>query len=135
MKILLRALLLALFVVVMVLAVWQSFWPRGFYDNFPTVSLLPPFNEHLMRDFGFTSLALGVVIGAAAWWLDLRLIVLALVAYLVFAVPHLVFHMAHLEGATSGDIAFLVIALGGSVALPVMTVGVAGRIRQATMES
>ncbi|MGH3532954.1 MAG: hypothetical protein ACRDUT_18910, partial [Mycobacterium sp.] len=40
--------------------------PRVFYDDFPWVSLVPPFSEHLMRDFGAMNLALGVVSLVAA---------------------------------------------------------------------
>jgi hypothetical protein len=133
MRVLLRGLLTALALVVTTLGAWQSFWPRGFYDNFPTVSLLPPFNEHMMRDFGFTSLGLAVVIGAAAFVLEFRLVVLALVAYLIFAVPHLVFHMTHVAGASPADVVFLVVSLGASVALPVVTLGVAGRVRASAL--
>jgi len=37
--------------------VWILLAPQGFYDTFPSgpaewVSPLPPYNEHLLRDFG-----------------------------------------------------------------------------------
>ena len=61
------------------LAVWILIAPRGFYDTFPGggvhwVSALPPYNEHLERDFGATSLALAVLAGLAALWMDRRVI-------------------------------------------------------------
>jgi hypothetical protein len=81
---------------------WAAAWPRSFYDDFPWpghpwVGLLPAYNEHLVRDFGGMNLAMAVVFGVAAATLDRRLAATALVAYLVFAVPHLVFHLNHLE--------------------------------------
>jgi hypothetical protein len=27
---------------------WQYFFPRSFFDDFPTVKLDPPYNEHLV---------------------------------------------------------------------------------------
>ena len=57
---------------------------------------LPAYNEHLIRDFGGMNLAMAVVFGAAAVTLDRWLSTTALVAYLVFALPHLVFHLDHL---------------------------------------
>ncbi|MGH3556830.1 MAG: hypothetical protein ACRDTK_04940 [Mycobacterium sp.] len=69
--------------------------PRVFYDDFPWVSLVPPFSEHLMRDFGAMNLALGVVSLVAAITMEQLMVRTALVAYLVFAIPHLLFHVTH----------------------------------------
>jgi len=51
-------------------------------------------------------------------WMERRLVLVALVAYLVYSVPHLVFHLGHLHDAASLDVAFIVLTLGGSVLLP-----------------
>jgi hypothetical protein len=109
------------------LGVWQQFWPEGFYRDFPTVELTPPFSEHLMRDFGGANFALGIVLGAAAWWLERRLVLVALLAYLAFAVPHLGFHLTHLHGASASDVAFLATSLGLSVAAPLALLLIAPR--------
>jgi hypothetical protein len=69
--------------------------PRVFYDDFPWVSLAPPFSEHLMRNFGAMNLALGVVSLVAAITMEQLMVRVALVAYLVFAIPHLLFHVTH----------------------------------------
>ena len=63
----------------------------------------PPFSEHLFRDFGGASLGLAVVLTAAAVWTERRLVVVALVAYLAFSVPHLGFHLGHLHGLERDD--------------------------------
>ena len=97
---------------------WQLLLPDGFYRDFPTVSLAPPFNEHLMRDFGGANVALGIIVVAVAVWLEKRYVALVLVAYLAFSIPHLVFHMSHLHDATSGEVAFQVVSLGLAVVLP-----------------
>jgi len=101
-----------------VLGLWTAIAPRSFYDDVPTVDLTPPFSEHLMRDFGGATLGLAIALTAAAVWLERRLVVVALLAYLAWAVPHLMFHVGHLEGATSLEATVLVVLLGGSVVLP-----------------
>jgi len=64
--------------------------PRWFYDNVPWVDLAPPFAEHLMRDYGAMNLALGLVT-AVAFTMDRVMVRTSLAAYLLFAVPHLIF--------------------------------------------
>ena len=103
--------------------VWASGWPRSFYDDFPWpghpwVASLPAYNEHLVRDFGGMNLAVAVVFGVAAATLDRRLAATALVAYLVFALPHLVFHLDHLEPFGAVDAAAQVVTLVVAALLP-----------------
>lgn len=81
---------------------WALAAPRSFFDAFPFggigwVGLLPPFNEHLVRDVGGLNLALVVVLAAAALRADRGSVRVAVAALLVFAVPHAVFHQTHLE--------------------------------------
>jgi hypothetical protein len=90
------------------LAVWILIAPRGFYDTFPGggvhwVSALPPYNEHLERDFGATSLALAVLAGLAALWMDRRVIQAASISLLVAGVPHLVYHLTTTGHYSTGD--------------------------------
>jgi len=101
-----------------VLGLWTALAPRSFYDDVPTVDLTPPFSEHLMRDFGGATLGLAIALTAAAVWLERRLVVVALLAYLAWAGPHLMFHVGHLEGATPLESTVLVALLVGSVVLP-----------------
>jgi hypothetical protein len=108
----------------LVLGIWTAFFPRHFYDSVPTVNLTPPFSEHLFRDFGGASLGIAIALGAAALWPETRLVVVSLLAYLAFAVPHLVFHIAHLHGATDLEAAILVASLALSVVLPVALLAV-----------
>ncbi|MGD9985748.1 MAG: hypothetical protein AB7S91_03025 [Pseudonocardia sp.] len=87
---------------------WALPAPRSFYDGFPApghswVSALPPYNEHLVRDVGALSLALTVLLVAAAIWLDRRLVAITLVVFAVWTVPHVVFHSLHLHGFSALD--------------------------------
>jgi hypothetical protein len=75
--------------------------PRAFYDHVPWVDLLPPYSEHLMRDYGAMNLSLALVFVVAATTMERRMARVALGAYLLFAVPHLVFHVTHLENFTT----------------------------------
>jgi hypothetical protein len=101
----------------------QLFAPKFFYDDIPTsatpwVSLLPPYNEHLMRDVGALTLAYVLVLAAAAVWLEPRLVQVALAANLTFTVPHFVFHVTHLDHYPTGSAIGQTIALGFAVVLP-----------------
>jgi hypothetical protein len=98
----LRPALLFLTLTQIVVGTWQLLLPRSFYDLY-WVQLLPPYNEHLMRDVGGLNLALAVVLGASALIMERRLITTALLAYLTFAMYHLVFHATHLEHFPQAD--------------------------------
>src|SRR5215211_563846 len=88
--------------------VWALFAPASFYRSFPGagqawVSLLPPYNEHLITDVGELSLALTVVLGAAALTGRWLLSVVAMIAFAIYTVPHVIFHSFHLEGFSRGE--------------------------------
>jgi hypothetical protein len=132
---LLRAGLLTLAAVEVVLGAWTLFFPAAFYRDVPTVDLTPPFSEHLMRDFGGATLGLAVVLLAAGVWLERRLVGVALLAYLAFSVPHLVFHVGHLAGASTVEAVVLVVLLAGSVVLPLALLVVAARAARTPAEA
>jgi len=86
---------------------YALFAPRSFYDDFPLgrgwVEALPSYSEHLVRDVGSLFLATAVVLFAAAWFLERRLVLVALVSFLVFSVPHFIYHSFNLEPYSTGD--------------------------------
>lgn len=110
-----------------VLGLWTLLFPASFYADVPTVDATPPFSEHLFRDFGGATLGLAVVLTAAAVWPERRLVATAVLAYLAFSAPHLVFHLGHLDGLAGQEAAVLVVLLAGSVLLPVGLLVVAVR--------
>ena len=87
--------------------------PRAFYDYVPWVDLAPPFSEHLMRDYGAMNLALGLVTAVAAITMHRVMVRTSLAAYLVFAVPHLLFHVTHHNHYTASQ------AVGETTALAI----------------
>lgn len=101
---------------------WASLMPRSFYDSFPLpghawVRVLGPYNEHLTRDVGTLYLAFLVVSVWGVLHPTTQGFALAGVAWLVFSVPHLAFHLTHLKMYGSADRAGNVISLGGTVLL------------------
>ncbi|GAA1568327.1 hypothetical protein GCM10009789_22150 [Kribbella sancticallisti] len=114
----LRSGLVVLALIQLVVGAWTLFFPASFYNDVPTVDWTPPYSEHLFRDFGSTTLGIGIVVAAAAIWLERRLVIVALLAYLAYSLPHLVFHAHHLEGESSTLSAGLLAALILSVLLP-----------------
>ena len=103
--------------------IWITLSPTSFYDDFPLgrgwVEALPSYNEHLMRDVGGLFMATGLVLVVAGLWLERRVVMLALGSYLLFAIPHTIYHLLNLEPYGTGDAIGNVIALGATVVLPV----------------
>jgi hypothetical protein len=48
-------------------------------------------------------LATAVVLAAAAIWLERRLVLVAIVSFLVFSIPHTIYHLFNLGGISTGD--------------------------------
>ena len=113
--------------------VWALAAPRSFYDDFPGggrswVSAVGPYNEHLVRDVGGLNLALALLLAAAAAMLERRLVIVALVAYLVNAVPHFVFHVTHMDELSAGDQVGQTVSLALAVLLPLALLPLARRV-------
>jgi hypothetical protein len=87
---------------------WALLFPRAFYEDFPLpgsgwVSTLGPYNEHLVRDYGALNLALAVLLVATAVLLERRLVQVALLSWMVFEVPHFVFHVGQTHHFSPGS--------------------------------
>jgi hypothetical protein len=72
-----------------------------------------------MRDFGALNLALAVVTIVALITLGRPLVIAVAIAWLAWGVPHLVYHLRHLDVLSTGDKVANVVAL---VAVPVLAV-------------
>jgi hypothetical protein len=96
--------------------------PRSFYEDFPAgrgwVEALPAYNEHLVRDVGSLFLATAVVLIAAAVYLERRLVIVALSSFLVYSIPHLIYHVLNLEPFSTGDAIAESVALALTVIAP-----------------
>jgi hypothetical protein len=103
-----RFALIYLTVTIGFVAAWILLAPKGFYDTFPGggshwVSALPPYNEHLERDFGAAGLGLAVLAALAAFWMEKRVVQVAGIVLLVAGLPHLAYHATTTGHYSTGD--------------------------------
>lgn len=124
-----RILLAALCLLGVGVGAWAMLFPASFYSDFPGfgfgswVSEDGAFNEHLIRDVGELNLALA---GAGVVALLARTPTTAAVAarvvavaWLVYSIPHLLYHLAHLGGMPPRDALGEPIALSLSIVLSI----------------
>ena len=108
-----------------VVGTWAAFLPEQFHASFPGLGFGPwvavdgPFNEHLIRDIGALNLGLAVAGGYAALVGGVAASRTVGLAWLVYSVPHLGYHLAHLDGFSAGDIIGQVISLSSTVVLAI----------------
>lgn len=81
------------------------------------MSVIGPYDEHLVRDVGGLYLSLLAVSVWAVVRPRSEITRLTGVAWLVFSLPHLAFHAAHLGSFGLADQAGNMVALGGAVVL------------------
>lgn len=91
-----------------VIGIWAGLTPRSFYDDFPGlgrmwVAPVGPYSEHLVRDVGELNLALALITIVAAVTLGTVLVRTVLAGWLVYSVPHLVYHLRHLQPFGTDD--------------------------------
>ena len=117
-----RAVLYGLGAIQLLNGIWITISPTSFYEDFPLgrgwVEALPAYNEHLMRDVGALFMATGVLLIVAGYFLERRLTLISLVVWLLFAVPHTVYHLFNLEPYSTGDAVGNAVALAATVLLP-----------------
>lgn len=109
-----------------VTGLWALVATRSWFDNFPgvgadLVAAEPPFNAHLASDAGAGFLATGVALVAAAVWAHRGAVYVALLAYVTFALPHLLYHAANPAPALDGGEQLMnLVLLGSGVAIAVL---------------
>jgi nucleoside-diphosphate-sugar epimerase len=132
-----RILLLLLALPALQIGVWATLAPQSFFNSFPGggrhwVAVDGPFNEHLVRDFGALNLALAAILIVALVVGSRLLVTTAAVAYLLWAVPHALYHYFNLQVLDTGDQIANGISLAFSVALPLIIIWLAQSRRQRT---
>jgi hypothetical protein len=119
---------------------WAVVAPTSWYEDFPgwdprLVAAEPPYNEHLITDAGAGLLASGLVLLAAAWLADRRSVRFGVIAFLVFALPHTVWHaMNESPGLTSGEDARNVATLVFSLVVGIVLLVASGRTPNRTVD-
>jgi nucleoside-diphosphate-sugar epimerase len=114
------------------------FMPRSFYDDFPFgrgwVAMDGPYNQHLVRDVGSLNLALVALVFAALFVGTCTVARVAMLAWLVNAVPHFLYHLGHLKmDMTGGDKFALVVTLGFAVVAPIFVLLWTGKGRMSAL--
>jgi hypothetical protein len=129
-----RLALVLLFVQGVIVGAWAAAWPRSFYDDFPGggrtwVAVDGPYNEHLVRDFGDLNLALAVVTLVALVAFTRVIALAAALGWIVYQAPHLVYHLRHLDLYDTSDKVANVTSLVLALALPIVVLVGARRLR------
>lgn len=124
-----RILLAILTALGLFVGVWATVFPGAFYTDFPGfgfglwVGDDGAFNEHLIRDVGELNLALSaagiVAILARTPATSVIAARVVAVAWLVYSIPHLAYHLAHLSGFPAKDAIAEPIALSLSIAFSI----------------
>jgi hypothetical protein len=107
----------------LVIGLWAVIAPKNWFESFPgfdprVVAAEPPFNQHLATDAGAGFVATGVVLLAAAMWANRAAIGIALLAFVAFTVPHVVYHATNpADGLTAIENAINTVTLANGLVL------------------
>jgi nucleoside-diphosphate-sugar epimerase len=120
------------------LGLWAVLAPQSFYKSYPGggrhwIDLSGPFNEHFIRDFGGLQLALALVTVVALVIGTRGYVALAGAAWIVWSVPHVLYHYFNLEVFTStADKLTNVVLLAGTIVIPAFLLWAAYRSKPAS---
>ncbi|WP_432545433.1 hypothetical protein [Kineococcus sp. SYSU DK004] len=117
-----RALLWLLVVLGLYVGIWSAFFPLSFYEEFPGpfsawIALDGPYNEHLVRDVGTFNLGLAAASAAATRYRDAGPGQVVGLAWVVYSVPHLAYHLQHLGHLGVVDVVGQVVSLSSTLVL------------------
>lgn len=104
---------------------WAFVAPRSFYDDFPGfgrawVSPIGNYNEHFIADTGNLFLVTCLLLALAAYYLERRLVRIALICWLGFSIPHFISHAQLTSSFSGSDNAGNLGSLGMAVLLPLL---------------
>ena len=104
---------------------WAFLAPRSFYDDFPGfgrawVAPIGDYNEHFIADTGNLFLVMCLFMACAAYYLERRLVRIALVSWLAFSIPHFISHLRLTSLFSGSDNAGNLGSLGMAVLLPLL---------------
>lgn len=126
-----RATLIQLGAIQGIIGFYALFFPRSFFEDFPVglnwIEVLPAYNEHLTRDVGGLFLATAVMLMGASIRLERRWVVISLVAFLAFSLPHTIWHAFNLEPYSTGNAIANIVTLAATVLLPLAVLALVAR--------
>lgn len=101
-----------------------TFAPETFYTDYPfftaLISLLPPYNEHLITDIGGLYLGFGIIFGWATVTPSRQLVIPLCSAWIVAQTLHFAFHIEHLTGFTTTEAVLQQVGLGVYIMLAIV---------------
>jgi len=114
-RVLTRVLLVVFAIQALSFALWGLLTPRGLYDSYPGggrhwINVLPPYNEHLIRDYAGALLGIGALLVWAFVTMDRRLVQAALVTLALASLPHAIYHLTTTDRFATAD---KVLTVGG----------------------
>jgi hypothetical protein len=117
-----------------IVGIWALLWPEQFFRDFPGfgrawVGALGPYNEHLVRDVGGLYAGWFILFSWVTVTLDRAVLKVAMLAWLPFAVAHLIFHLSATGRLSGSDQVLSIAGLALTVVLPIL---VLARIRRRT---
>ena len=114
----------------LVIGTWAVLAPESWFDSFPgfnprLVAADPPYNAHLATDAGAGFLGTGLALAVAAIWGRRSGVIIALVAYAGFSVPHVLFHALNPAPGLTGreDVTNVLVLVSGLVFAAVLAWG------------
>lgn len=116
----------------LVIGIYALFFSRDFYRDFPfgrSWAALGPYNEHLVTDVGALFCAMGVIALFGAVRVDRRLSQAVAFGWIVFTVPHLVFHANHREGLETVDVVAQMIVFVAQLLIALYVLSVSRRLK------
>jgi hypothetical protein len=115
------------------IGLWALLAPHDFYRDFGPgggwVSALGPYDEHLVRDVGGLFLGLGTLLVIAAIRSGRELTLTAVAVWLLFALPHTVYHLLNLDPLETADAIANAAGLVWTVVGPLLALALAIRPR------
>jgi alkylhydroperoxidase family enzyme len=134
-----RFILFALGIPQALIGVWALAAPRSFYDDFPAgtdgwVHVLGPFDEHLVTDIGALFIALGFLLAFAADTLRRGTVMAAAISWLIFSVPHFLWHVFNLDEMSTADAVANTATLAWTVTGGILVLALLRRPRPEPME-
>lgn len=99
------------------------------------MAMLPPYNEHLVRDYGFMNLGMTLFFIVAAITLTPTMVRVSAGALFVFGLPHMVFHILRMDHMSAADATMLTITnLVTTVVLPAVVFAMAMKPRETAVK-
>lgn len=117
------------------IGLWALVAPSDWYESFPGggrewLPAFGPYNEHFAADAGAGLFAAGFLLIVAAVLLQRRVVQVALLGWLAFAVPHVAYHVTAADVLDGTDNVLNFVTLSLTIVVPLALLAGTSRLRQ-----